>query len=171
MIKSMLAKPAAALGLHKHLLQFRRLSRREQLLIILGAVVVSVAVLYSAVWAPSYHYLIRERNEYTRQRTLAAQLEAYQSIRPNIEAMTPKGTEQALTQIINEAAAAQGVTVNRMETGDNNSVSVWINEAGFDDFIDLTFALEQEYGLTLDTVSLERTSESSVSAQLRCSRP
>jgi len=140
------------------------LQPRERILVATGAAVLSVALLYLAVFAPlAKAVAAREQRIERKQQDLAWLRNASGSLR-QLTAMQPTGGGESLVVLIdrtaraaNLAAALTGQTPNgdrgmrvRLENANFDSLTLWLGQ------------LQQQYGIEVESASVDRTGKAGI---------
>jgi general secretion pathway protein M len=126
----------------------RRLSLREQRLVLaLGIFVLSVAA-FSLIWQPMQQRLVAAERQYQQQQALAAQM---QQARPRSH--VPESVDQPLSLRISESATAAGLELHQMDSdndllrltlsGDAKALLSWLD-------------LIERHGVALQSLTLEK---------------
>ena len=151
-----LAQTPAAQNAHQ---RWSQLAPREQnLLKGLGAVLV-VALIYFAIWQPTYHaqQLAERRVEGQQQQLLwlREQVARYQALSATQAQSEVSGS---LSQRVNEAAANNKIQIARMQP-QNNGLVISVDETSYQQAMSWLYALEQTYQLQVSTLDLARLDE------------
>ncbi|MAF75619.1 MAG: Type II secretory pathway, component PulM [Idiomarinaceae bacterium] len=139
--------------------RWAQLAVREQNLVKgLGAVIV-VAIIYFAIWQPTYsaQQLAERRLEGQQQQLLwlREQVARYQSLSATQAQSEVSGS---LSQRVNEAAASNKIQIARMQP-QNNGLIVSVDETSYQQAMSWLYALEQTYQLQVTTLDLARLDE------------
>ena len=139
--------------------RWAQLAVREQNLVKgLGAVII-VAIIYFAIWQPTYsaQQLAERRLEGQQQQLLwlREQVARYQSLSATQAQSEVSGS---LSQRVNEAAASNKIQIARMQP-QNNGLIVSVDETSYQQAMSWLYALEQTYQLQVTTLDLARLDE------------
>lgn len=137
------------------------LQSRERLVLIAGSVVSALLLIYLLVVEPYQKELTRLESSVVEQREVLAWMrqasaQVGQTQAGKKTASRPPG--QSLLSLVDGSARKHGLAkaVKRVQPDGGNAVRVWLEQAVFDDFIKWSGQLEEEYGLDLDEVLVER---------------
>ena len=77
-------------------------------------------------------------------------------------------TGQSLLSLVDQTARSSviGSSLKRVEPEGEGSVKVWLEQAAFDDMISWLVALEQQHGLSVATITIERQAVGRVDANM-----
>jgi general secretion pathway protein M len=141
------------------------LTGRERLLLGLGAVTLAGALVVLGIWQP----LLTERSAETArlhryERTLAA---VERMPRPNAAKVDPRPVASVLTQ----TAAAQNLTILRLDTPKEGAASLTLQDAPFETLILWIDGLDRDNGLDITSATIRRSDRPGiVSADLSLQR-
>jgi general secretion pathway protein M len=123
--------------------RFNALTDREQILVIISAVVVLIGVFYFAIWKPLNSGIDREQKLLSNQATLltwvksqsarAAQLRQSSGVKP---------FTGSLPQAVNRTTSRHGIAISRMQPQGEEELQVWVDEAEFNSVLAWLQALE-----------------------------
>lgn len=138
--------------------------REQQLLKILG-VFTAVLVLIYGIWLPSRHAAQKARGQY------ASNVELLQSMPANTGGTgTNASTAGSVLGVVSSAAAAQGLTLSRIEPEGDVQARVWIEHADFNNVATWLATLSTQ-GIKLQEAQTEKNSDGKgVSARFVLSR-
>jgi general secretion pathway protein M len=154
------------------------LAPRERLMVMAAAAVVVLLLLYSLVWSPLRGGYLELRDTVAMQRDTAIWMqESAQRLaqlkRSGVRSQGLGG--QSLLSLTDSTARAGGLAsaLKRVEPEGANSVRVWLEGASFDQLIQWLGSLAERYGVSADTVSLERVADAlgRVNARLTLQAP
>jgi general secretion pathway protein M len=148
---------------------------RERQILLAGAAVVVLFILYSAIWAPLHHARHRAELDLQQTRTVANRLEA---VAIDVERNRGVGGAAAtrglpLLSAVDQASHRPelGKPYERIEPDGDREVKIWINEVPFDSLVDWLNLLQTQYGIVASSAELERKGEGVVNARLSLVRP
>jgi general secretion pathway protein M len=154
------------------------LAPRERLTVMAAAAVVVLLLLYSLVWSPLRGGYLELRDTVAVQRDTAVWMQesAQRLARLKRGGASSQGLGgQSLLSLTDSTARAGGLAsaLKRVEPEGANSVRVWLEGASFDQLIQWLGSLAERYGVSADTVSLERVADAPgrVNARLTLQAP
>jgi len=140
---------------------FKRLSSREQLIVMSGSVVLVLIAVYLFIWDP----LIAKQASLNE--SIKSQQKIYQQMSKSaLEVKQLQGSgghktinASALQSFINRTAksALPGAVIKRVEQNRQQAVQVWIDQVAFDDMIKWLGGLQQAKGVRVIALFSERT--------------
>lgn len=134
--------------------KYRALTGREQLLILLSATTVIIAIFYFVIWSPLNQSIQQQRTKLTSQTELLAWVQE-SAIRAQQLRLTQGNTATftgSLAQIVSSTSPQHKISVSRMQPQDNE-LQVWIDEVEFNALLSWLNTLEQR-GVTVIQVDL-----------------
>ena len=142
---------------------FAELQRRERMMVIVGAIALGLLIFYAAVWDPlvsgarSKAAAVEEQQKLLQWMQKSA--EEVKRLRPaggSATAQLPPG--QSLLGVIDQTSksANLGGAVKRVKPEGANKVSVWLEEASFDDTMQWLENLRRTYGVEVDNIVIDR---------------
>jgi general secretion pathway protein M len=157
----------------------KRCSPREQLLLLVCAVLVSVTVFWLMLWQPvmNARLLTESRLVFAQQslaqvNTLAAELEYLRQ--SNVDASVQVGVTESLPQMLNALSAQMGITVASLEPAAGNlSAGVRFDAVVMQNLLAWLAELEAQAGIELEQITISPVSATdtgvsqSVNATLR----
>ena len=152
---------------------FAELQPRERMMVIAGAIALGLLVFYAAVWDPltssasSKTAAVEEQQKLLQWMQKSA--EEVKRLHPagGVAAQLPPG--QSLLGVIDQTSkgANLGGAVKRVKPEGENKVSVWLEEAGFDDTMQWLENLHRTYGVEVDNIVIDRkTTPGKVAARI-----
>ncbi|MEZ5573979.1 MAG: type II secretion system protein GspM [Halioglobus sp.] len=137
---------------------FAQLSQRDQMSLLVLAVVLALYLLYMLVWSP----LDTRRNDLVLQNTAIAES------RVRVDAMVSEvlqlrqsgakpGTKRNLTSVINASTSRLQLPVIRLQPNSRGEIQVRVENANFDDVVKWLYEMEYKEGLLVREVSLTQT--------------
>lgn len=136
------------------------LAPRERNLVYAGSVVLAALVLYLALWEPLANGRAQLREQVAAQRETLAWMQGAAAQIQSLRGATQQrvGTGQSLLALIDQTARQNELSnaVKRIEPGGQDTVRVWIEDAAFDTLVQWLDLLQQRYGVSVDTITLDR---------------
>lgn len=154
-----------------------RLAPRERVMVIAAAIVVTLTVIYLALWEPLVQYRAREATNLESARALANRLEVIGAQVAAQRGSTPAATASrnlSLLAAVDQAARAGtlGKPPARLQPEGDNEVRVWLERTAFDGMVRWVHELDRQHGIVVSTADIERLSEPGlVDARLTLVRP
>jgi len=110
---------------------WQQLNIREQKLITILAAILSIFILYSALWQPLNDNLLKANNKLVRQQALLTwvtdKTKDYQQAKGTVNLSRPG---DSLSGIVNESAKSFQLTITRMQP-QGDDLQVWIDSISF----------------------------------------
>jgi len=137
---------------------FAQLSQRDQMSLLVLAVVLVLYLLYMLVWSP----LDSKRDDLALQNTAIAES------RVRVDAMVSEvlqlrqsgakpGAKRNLTSVINASTSRLQLPVIRLQPNSRGEIQVRVENASFDDTLQWLYEMEYKEGLLVREVSLTQT--------------
>lgn len=150
---------------------FNQLQPRERAMLIVAGVVVSLMVLYLAIWEPFMGRNERLANSVREQAALVQWMEQSaaeaKSLRGSQRPGVGRGAESVLGIIDRTAKSGKlGEAMKRVDPDGTDRVRVWLDQAPFDDMVVWLERIERDYKLTVDTAVIDSVGPGRVSARL-----
>lgn len=138
---------------------WQNLQERERRLVIAGAVVLALLLLYAAVWSPFQDHVRSTRERVAaQQETLAWMQQAAAEIN-RLRGRTPSArpTGASLLTVTDQVARAQGLTeaLQRVQPDGQKGVRVWLEGAAFDSVLRWLDTLVARHGVTVSSFTVE----------------
>lgn len=141
---------------------FAELQPRERMLVISGVVAAALLLFYAAVWDPLTSGASAKAVTVEEQQKLVAWMQQASAdvkrLRPTAAAPAQIPAGQSLLGIIDQTSkgANLGGAVKRVKPEGENKVSVWMEEASFDDMVRWIENLHRIYGVQVDSITIDR---------------
>jgi general secretion pathway protein M len=140
--------------------RYEALQPREQLFIAAAGIVIALALIYSAIWAPFAHARVRHARELEDARGIARTLaiaEAEVRTGTPAEALAvdrSMSLEATIEQASKNGTLPKPLTSQRTEA--NNQVRILVEGVPFDAATQWIYQLQTRYGIHIDGVDIER---------------
>jgi len=135
--------------------RYERLNDKEQLLVIVLFFLLIAGFLFFVVVQPLQTAKQSAENRYTQELKLQQQLH---SLDPQKKVkQSGVDTNQSLLAIVNSTTATLGISLKRVEPKNNELLRVWIEQVSFNQLMVWLAALENEYNIKLDSISLDKS--------------
>lgn len=141
---------------------FVHLSRREKLMVIMTGVFILFFLSYTFIARPLAERLQFYQDRLPAQQELLAWMEQasqeVQQLRATRQGLSGAGGNDSPLAIISKSGKAQGLgnSIKRIEPGEGQEVRLWLDGVIFDDMVPWLSMLEEQYGLTVGDISLDR---------------
>lgn len=155
------------------------LAPRERLMVMAAAGLVVLLLVYALIWSPLRGGYRAMQDTVAVQRDTAAWMQEsallLAQLRRNSSSAGQGLGGQSLLSLADSTARAGGLAgaLKRVEPDGSDSVKVWLEGASFDQLIKWLDSLAERYGVSADTVSVERTADAAgrVNARLTLQAP
>jgi general secretion pathway protein M len=144
---------------------FAKLEVRERRLVIGGATTLLVLSLYFLGWEPFINGLQKLRTDTPAKQLELAKMqsvaEEIKQLRSTQSAPVQFGSGQSLLGVIDRSAKTKqlGDSVKRVQPDGTSKARVWLENAKFDVVVGWLEELERRYGVSVDTITLEKQEE------------
>ncbi|MDP5255223.1 MULTISPECIES: type II secretion system protein M [unclassified Vibrio] len=140
---------------------WQTITSREQKLVIGAGLVVAIALLYWGIVMP----LLHQAEQAEQRLNSAMQLNTWVSERANqIVQLRGQGGRQyssaPLNQLVAESAGQFTVELIRMQPRNDDGLQVWIQPLAFDQLINWIDFLQQQQGITVEYLDIDRGQQS-----------
>lgn len=140
--------------------RYEALQPREQLLVGIAAVLLVIALLYSAVWQPIARQRRQLAGELDAAHAVAARLvEAEAALRSAAPRMAPVvGADVSLLTAVDQATKNGTLKKPpaRLQPDGDNAARIWLEDIEFDVLVRWMLELQTRYGVTIDVVDIEK---------------
>ncbi|MDO6566876.1 type II secretion system protein M [Alteromonas sp. 1_MG-2023] len=123
--------------------KFKALTEREQILVMISAVVVVIGLFYFLVWSPLNASLHQQKQLLDNQQSLLVWVKdsavRAQQLRRSSNTTAP--FRGSLPQAVNRTTSRHSIDISRMQPQDDE-LQVWIDEAPFNDVLEWLKTLE-----------------------------
>ncbi len=142
------------------------LQSRERYMVLITAVLVSVAMLYFAIWSPIASSRDTKQKRIEAKRETVAwmsqkkqEVEDLKSINPNL--FNRASDARSLLAIVDAGAKQMGIrpAITRIEPKGEESVQIWLENMTFDSLIVLLGELERRNNIEVTDASLNRSEQ------------
>lgn len=140
--------------------KWQQLNAREQSLIIIMSVVISIFLFYSLVWQPLNDNLAKAATKLDKRQQL---LHWVQEKSQQYQQLKPRGklTGGSLTGIVNRTAHRQQIKVTRMQP-QGDDLQVWIDEAPFEQLLNWLEQLVVNEGVIIKAIDISKADTAGV---------
>lgn len=155
------------------------LAPRERLMVIVAAIVLLLFLLYALIWSSIRSGYLELQETVAAQRDTAVWMQDSAQRLAQLKRSRGPATAglggQSLLALADGTARSSGLgdALKRVEPEGRNSVKVWLDNASFDVLIGWLVSLTNKYAISVDTITLERVSDSAgrVNARLTLQAP
>lgn len=147
---------------------------REQRILLIGAIALTVTIFYLAVWEPISMARAEAARELSDARDIAQRIEDIAAVRPQQGSSQGRGGASnrsllaRVDQLVRSSALDQ--TPERMTPDGDDAVRIWFEETPFEGLLRWLADLEQRSDMRLDSADIERDGEGTASARLQVER-
>ncbi len=135
-----------------------RFNQREQVALLILALVLLLYTLYALAWAPLQdsrdQLRLQNRAEAEKLQRVETMVSQYLQLQSSGQAGKAR---RNLTTLINSSTAARGLSVSRLQPNSRGEIQVRFENAGFDDLIGWLHRMEHGEGLRIGEVSVSPT--------------
>jgi general secretion pathway protein M len=155
------------------------LAARERIMVFAGAVALVLFLIYALIWSPLRSGYLELQETVAQQHDTAVWMEQNAQLLAQLKrsrGSTASGLGgQSLLALADRTARSDGLgeALKRVEPEGRNNVKVWLEGASFDVLVGWLVSLGKQYGISIDTVTMERVSETPgrVNARLTLQAP
>lgn len=142
------------------------LQSRERYMVFIAAILVSLAILYLAIWSPiassrdaKQERVDAKRDTVTWMAIKKQEVEHLKRINPNLFNKVSDG--RSLLAIVDTGAKQMGIrpAITRIEPKGENNVQIWVEDIAFDYLIVLLGELERRNTIEVADASLNRSDQ------------
>lgn len=142
----------------------QQLAPRERVMVICGAVVVLLTVLYAGVWDPLVRAQAERRLALEQARTLSARIE---QIAVRVQGAGPSRRVDrsiSLLAAVDQTSRSEtlGKAPSRVQPEGDREVKVWLEGVAFDNLLRWLQELEVRYDISASSAEMERTDAAGV---------
>lgn len=156
---------------------FLGLDRRERLTVLIGGVATLLMLVYAGIVDPLLSTQARLEQRVQSDTALVSRLQSavseIESLRGAARSQSGAATNESLFGTVDRTArsTALGPAVKRMQPDGKDSVRIQLEGAPFDALVSWLGALQSDYGIHVDSVSVDRAdAPGTVNAQIKLSR-
>ena len=152
---------------------FEKLAPRERLLLMLGAGVLLLLLLYALIWAPAFERHAKLRASVAEQEKNLAWMQQAAGQVKALQRRMPGGTAQglggrSLLAVVDQSARSGGLgnSIKRIEPDANKGVKIWFEGASSDQIIIWLGHLTRRYQVETSAVTIEPQGAGRVNARI-----
>lgn len=146
---------------HKGFEYYKALEKRDRLALLGLGVFLTILIVYFGLWSPVNRYLEESKAYHDRQQSLLQYMRSTEQQARNVAGSAEQqvvGGQTLLTQV-SRTAQQFGIKPNRLQPEGNNSVSVWFNSVGFNEFARWLEQLTRQQNVSIKQISIDREGE------------
>ena len=124
--------------------QYEALTPRDRLILKASTIIISLCILYFAMWVPANTYMDNARLDVEQNTKLLllvkqnkAQLSAINSLQGGASSKKALTSQQLVSSVTN-LAKQNGVMLKRFEPSGDKKIKVWVDNASFDKMMTIT---------------------------------
>ncbi len=140
--------------------KYLALENSEQKIVLLGAIVVVIFVLYSLIYKPLNSSIEQlQASNQSSQELLVWMAESVASLKGGTKSSpgVDKRRGRSLNVIINTTASVSKISISRSQPRDNDQYQIWLDKAVFNDVMAWLNVLQQDYGIHVSSINLGST--------------
>ena len=143
------------------------LSPRERNIVTAAGILLLIAAFYAGIWDPMHSRVdTLNRSISTAQKDLVWMQEKAQEVKALTQSNMSKGPNKRASMSLNQAVSSTAsrfkVTLDEIASAGQDTVSVRIREAQYDDVMRWVFELESSYLTEINSISISQGDESGV---------
>ena len=137
---------------------FTRLTKRDQIAVIILGAFLGIVILYSILWAPIFASVENAKTSYQEEYALFSWMKAQEA--NVIEGRKTPGNNRSsnnvsLLALVNKEAQRYSLPLKRYEPDGDNKLRVWLEDVPFDTSILWMNTLSETKGLNISSVSID----------------
>ena len=140
---------------------WQQLNSREQRLVTVMSVLMSIFILYGLIWQPLTENINKTTLKLERQQALltwvAENTQRYQQVKRNVRS----SSGASLSSIVNRTSRANNITITRMQP-QGGDLQVWIDEISFNQLLTWLEQLAVNDGLQVKNIDLSTADQQGV---------
>ena len=139
--------------------RFNALEKREQNLLTLAAVVVSICLVYLVLYKPLAGSVAQLQASHVSQTNLRdwMELQVAQLKASGTSGATRVSSNKSLSTIINETAAANQIQISRSQPRPDNQYQIWLDKVTFNQLVTWLNSMQNDHGIFVQTVNISST--------------
>ena len=143
---------------------FENLAPRERLILVSGGVLAVLIVTWTFVWTPLRDGAFELDGAVTEKHRLLANLRRVEAMGGTGPAGTSVAPTQSLVLLVDQTHRGHGLagTLSRNQPDGSDGIRVTFQRASFDDLVSWLGALEQGYGVMVESASFDGTNQPGV---------
>jgi general secretion pathway protein M len=136
------------------------LAPRERLMVLAGAVVVAIGILYFGIWSPLSRAHIQRAAALDSARNVATRLETAAALVQRSSHGGAANRSVSLLSAIDQSSKSPvlGKAPSHIQPEGDKNVNVWVEDVPFDNLVRWLADLELRFGIVVQTADIERQS-------------
>ena len=143
---------------------FENLAPRERVILVSGGVLAVLIIAWTFVWTPLRDGAFELDGAVTEKHQLLANLRRVEAVGATGSSGTSVAPTQSLVLLVDQTHRGHGLagTLSRNQPDGADGIRVTFQRASFDDLVSWLGALEQSYGVMVETASFDGTNQPGV---------
>jgi len=143
---------------------FESLAQRERNIVVAGGVLALLIVAWTFVWAPLRDGALELDGSVSEKHQLLANLRRVESLGGPGAAGTSVAPTQSLVLLVDQTHRAHGLagTLSRNQPDGGDGIRVTFQSASFDELVSWLGALQQSYGVLVESASFDGTNQQGI---------
>lgn len=142
---------------------YQALPPRDALVVKSLAYLIAACLVYLWVWVPAENY----NKQYTSKLKSEKELHAYMKsnaykVSGNSQRAASSGSGQSVLALVNSSSKSKGIALSRFEPEGENGLRIWLDKVKFDDVIDWIDLLENERGVRVTQINIDKVDPGTV---------
>lgn len=140
---------------------FQGLAPRERSILVGGAALATLIIAWTFVWTPLRDGAFNLDGAVTEKHRLLANLRRAEGLSGSLPAGPGAAPTQSLVLLVDQTHRTHGLagTLSRNQPDGNDGIRVTFQGASFDELVSWLSALEQSYGVSVETANFDGTRE------------
>lgn len=142
---------------------YRNLPPRDALVVKALAIIIAISLVYLWIWVPAEQYANRYESKLKTEKELHAFMKANAyKVSGNSQRGKASGAGQSVLALVNSTSKAKGIALSRFEPEGENGLRIWLDKVKFDDVIDWIDLLENERGVRVTQINIDKVEPGTV---------
>jgi general secretion pathway protein M len=140
---------------------FESLAQRERIILIAGGVLAVLIIAWTFVWTPLRDGAFELDGSVTQKNRLLANLRRVEAVGAQANGGTTVAPTQSLVLLVDQTHRAHGLagTLSRNQPDGSDGIRVTFQSASFDELVSWLGALQQSYGVLVESASFDGTAQ------------
>lgn len=140
---------------------FDSLAARERIILVAGGVLAVLIIAWTFVWTPLHNGAFELDGAVTQKHRLLANLRRVEAVAGQAPAGTTAAPTQSLVLLVDQTHRAHGLagTLSRNQPDGSDGIRVTFQSASFDELVSWLGALQQSYGVLVESASFDGTAQ------------
>jgi len=143
---------------------FESLAQRERNIVVAGGILALLIVAWTFVWAPLRDGALELDGSVSEKHQLLANLRRVESLGGAGASGTSVAPTQSLVLLVDQTHRAHGLagTLSRNQPDGSDGIRVTFQSASFDELVSWLGALQQSYGVLVESASFDGTNQQGI---------